>query len=471
MALEAACSKLLYAGLIPKILDSVSEQIFSDVPQAELLQWLARGSLKQNLLRAVRLWVWLRSLYGESQDHVLLENGFTLADWKNAFFSSTHPKGETIPQFHDPKCHCAKTTAEWLFNAKTGLNAEEWKHSLLSHVNIANLDEILQKRLFSVTRRSLQADLQILEELGWLEILDHKYHRVKNLPSRPITTKQSYNELHFLNQEDLAEIAQNLSQKIGGVRRFFCKLDYVVTAIDQVDNWHDELKKIWSKTPVPPIELIYNSARLGESVKCLVYPVCIYYVQRAVYLCAFGESPDRKTDWYNFRLDRIENITAIAWTNPAIPSILQQRYQQRNLPNPEEIEVQMPKALGFDFYLESRLMLLRFDREYHDRYIQDTSRHETFNLIGYQKAKNLIQSSVINPEQKAELLKVMANRSPKDAYYSLQYRHGDNNVIMRLRAWRPRVEILLPFDLRQRIAADVTKELWLYHSQSVNLDK
>ncbi|MGM3309662.1 TIGR03985 family CRISPR-associated protein [Anabaena sp. WFMT] len=440
----------------------MSEQIFSDVPQAELLQWLARGSLKQNLLRAVRLWVWLRSLYGEGQDHVFLEDGFTLADWKNAFFSSTHPKGEAIPQFHDPNCHCAKTTADWLFDSHTGLDQEIWKRSLLSHINISNLDEILHKRLFGVTRRSLQADLQILEELGWLEIREQKYHRVKYLPSRPITTKHNSNELHFLNQEDLAEIAQNLSQKIGGVQRFFFKLDYVVAAIDEVENWQDELRKLWSQTPVLPISLIYNSARLKYSVECLVYPVCIYYVQRAVYLCAFGESPDKKTDWYNFRLDRIEDITPIEWTNPAIPKTLQQRYQQHNLPNPEEIEVQMDKALGFDFYLESRLMLLRFERDYHDRYIQDTSRHETFNLISYEKAKSLIKNSEVNSEQKAELLKVMANRSPKDAYYSLQYRHGDNNVTMRLRAWRPKVEILLPYDLRQKVKADIIKEIGLY---------
>ncbi|RUS92957.1 hypothetical protein [Trichormus variabilis] len=169
----------------------MSEQNFSDVPQVELLQWLARGSLKQNLLRAVRLWVWLCSLYGEGQDQIFLEDGFTLADWKNAFFSSTHPKGEAIPQFHDPNCNCAKTTADWLFDAKTGLNPEDWKHCLLSHVHISNLDEILDKRLFGVTRRSLQADLQILEELGWLENREQKYHRVKSLPSRFIGSTYS----------------------------------------------------------------------------------------------------------------------------------------------------------------------------------------------------------------------------------------------------------------------------------------
>ncbi len=440
----------------------MSEQIFSDLPQVELLQWLARGSLKQNLLRAIRLWVWLRCLYGESQDRVSLEDDFTLVDWKNAFFSSTHPKGDTIPTLHDPDCHCTKTTADWLFDVKVGLNPDEWKRSLLSHVNISGLDEILQKRLFGVTRRSLQADLQILEELGWLENQNQKYHRVQYLPNIPIISKDNHNELHFLNQIDLEEIAQNLSQQIGGVRRFFCKLDYVVTAIDQVENWQYELRQLWEQTPVPPISLSYSSARLKATVECVVYPVCIYYVQRAVYLCAFGDSPDCKTDWYNFRMDRIQKITPLQWSNFGIPKKLQQRYQKRNLPNPEEIELQMHKALGFDFYLESRLMLLRFDREYHDRYIQNTSRHDTFKWIGYQKAKNLIQMSVVNLQEKAALLEILANRSPKDAYYSLQYRHGDNNVIMRLRAWRPKVEILLPLDLRQKITADITKEMGLY---------
>lgn len=437
-------------------------QNFTDLPQIELLQWLARGTLKQNLLRAIRLWVWLRSLYGEGQDLVLLDDGFTFADWRNAFFTSTHPKGETIPEFHDPNCNCAKSTANWLFDSNTGLSEREWKRSLLAHNAVSNLDEILRKRLFAVTRRSLQADLQILAELGWLQNRGQKYHRVEQLPSRPLTTTHHNNELPFINQEDLAEIAQNLSQEICGVRRFFFKLDYVVTAIDQVENFQDQLRQFRSQTPVPPISLTYNSARLGTVVDCLVYPVCIYYVQRAVYLCAFGESPNRKTDWYNFRLDRIEQIKSLQWTNPLIPKVLQYRYQTRNLPSPEEIEVQMPRALGFDFYLESRLMLLRFDRDYHDRYIKGTSRHETFKSISYQKTQSLIKNSVVNLEHQAALLRVLANRSPQDAYYSLQYRDGDYNVIMRLRAWRPRVEILSPHDLRQKIAAEITRELELY---------
>jgi CRISPR-associated protein (TIGR03985 family) len=34
---------------------------------------------------------------------------------------------------------------------------------------------------------------------------------------------------------------------------------------------------------------------------------------------------------------------------------------------------------------------------------------------------------------------------------------------MRLRAWRPKCEVIFPFELRQNIAADVAKEFQLYH--------
>ncbi|MBD2208165.1 TIGR03985 family CRISPR-associated protein [Calothrix sp. FACHB-1219] len=467
-------------------------QIFSDVPQVELLQWLARGSLKQNLLRAIRLWVWLRSLYGETSDRLLLDDSFTFAGWRDAFFSSTHPKTDVIPQLHDVNCVCAKTTAEWLFNSKTGISQSQWKRSLLTHLSISHsvgetkpsvaknpcslksesdLDELLKRRLFAVTRRSLQADLEILEELGWLKYQQQQYHRVSNLPFRPMTTnievastKINSHELNFVNQEDLAAIAQNLSQKIGGIQRFFFKLDYVIprTTIDSVDDWQHKLREIWGQIPVPAIIINYNSARLGKYVECFVYPVCIYYVQRAVYLCAFGESPDRNHDWYNFRLDRIENITPIAWTNSAIPKVLQQRYQKADLPRPEEIEAQMSKAWGFDFYLEPRLMLLRFEKEYHERYIRNTFRHDTFKAIAYSQAERLIKQNT-PPSQQQELLKILAARSCDDAYYRVYYRHGDNNVSMRLRAWRPKVEVIMPWDLRQSIAADVSKEFHLYY--------
>ncbi|MUG95749.1 TIGR03985 family CRISPR-associated protein [Scytonema sp. UIC 10036] len=459
------------------------EQVFQDLPHVELLQWLARGSLKQNLSRAIRLWVWLCSLYGNSQKRLVLNDSFTYAEWRDAFFTRTHPKGDIIPKPHDSLCPCSKTTAEWLFCEKTSISAPQWKGLMLAHtgMDLSHLEQLLQQRLFGVTRRSLQGDLQTLADLGWLQYKAQKYHRVREFPPRPVSsqdevtpTQLSAFELNFL-QEDLVAIsrvrrrchaiAETYAQKINGVQRFFLQLDYVIprSTIDIVEDWQYKLRQLWAKTPVPPVKLSYKSARVGNVVDCIVYPVCIYYVQRAVYLCAYGESPERKTNWYNFRLDRIHKMTALEWTS-VIPSHLQQCYQKASLPTPDYIAIEMSQAWGFDFYLPSQLMLLRFDRNFHDRYIQNTFRHETFEAISYKQAKNLIQQNTKQPEQQQTLLKILENRSDKDAYYRLYYRHGDNNVSMRIRAWRPKAEVIMPWELRKNIADDVATEFNLYHN-------
>ena len=449
----------------------MSEQLFCDRPHVELLQWLARGSLKQNLLRAIRLWVWLRALYGDDKDCLCLNKPFTYTDWRDAFFNPTHPKGEAIPNLHDPSCACARTTADWIFDAKTGVLEPEWRQSLQQHDAIPDmaLDELLQRRLFAVTRRSLHADLQILTELGWLRRRGQKYHRVHDLPTRPITVNSepanarlNAYDLALLNP-DLETIARNLSQPVGGFQRFFLEVDYIIsqTNQDQVEDWQDKLRHFWEQMPIPPVKLIYNSAREGCAVECIVYPVCIYYVQRAVYLCAFGQTPRRKVDWNNYRLDRIQQMTHLEWKDRGIPQLLRELYPQ-NLPSPDYIQEQMAKAWGFDFYLPRKLMLLRFDREFHDRYIQDTFRHDTFNHVNYQQAERLIRQHA--QKQQQALLTVLKSRPHQDVYYQVYYREGDTNVGMRLRAWRPSSEVLLPWELRQSIAKEVKKEFQLYQN-------
>lgn len=451
-------------------------EIFRDSPNVELLQWLARGSLKQNLLRAIRLWVWLRTLYGEPR--LNLDDTFSYAQWRNAFFTSTHPKDEAIPKLHDKNCNCAKTTAQWVFENEN-ISPSDWRKSLITHTGIETkeLEKILQKRLFGITRRSLQGDLEMLADLGWVVYKNQKYHRVSPFPLRPIINNDEANStqlnfaLNFLNQEDLVQIAQNHSEKINGIQRFFLKLDYVVpkSTIDLVEDWQHELKEIWRKTPVPPIQVTYNSASKTSTTTCIVYPVCIYYIQRAVYLCAYGESPDRQTEWYNFRLDRIQKMAPLTWKGAKIPSNLQQRYQKDSLPTPDIIAIEMSKAWGFDFYLPEQLMLLRFDRDFHDRYVKGTERHDTFEEITYQQAQRLLKKELKKTQQLYTLQKILANRDPEDAYYQVYIRyqdtkHRDNNVIMRLRAWRPKCEVLLPWDLREDIADDVATEFFLYQA-------
>lgn len=446
-------------------------QLFCDRPHVELLQWLARGSLKQNLPRAIRLWAWLHALYGNDKDCLQLSEQFTFADWRDAFFSPTHSRGEAVPDLHDPGCACARTTAAWIFNSAVGVPEPEWRQSLQQHDAIPNptLDELLKRRLFAVTRRSLYGDLQILTKLGWLKRRGKHYHRVHDLPTRPIDkslepARLSAYALNFLHP-DLETIAHSHSRQVGGIQRFFLQVDYIIppSTLDRVDDWQDKLKHLWEQTPVPAVRLTYNSARLGL-FECIVYPVCIYYVQRAVYLCAFGQNPARQGDWYNYRLDRIQQLTPLEWKDSSIPQPLLQRHHQATLPCPDYIEDQMAKAWGFDFYLPSILMLLRFDREFHERYIRDTFRHVTFEPVSYQQAERLIRQRTQQPQQQQALLTVLHSRPPQDAYYCVYYREGDTNVGLRLRAWRPKGEVLLPWELRQSIAKEVETEFQLYQN-------
>jgi CRISPR-associated protein (TIGR03985 family) len=447
-------------------------QHFNTPPHVELLQWLARGSLKQNLLRAIRLWVWLCGLYGEDCYRFWLEDPFTYADWRNAFFSSSHPKSEAVPNWHDPHCPCAKTTAEWIFHPQTGLSESQWRNMLQQHAPIPDktLDKLLQTRLFAITRRSLAADLRILAEQGWLECQNQHYHRVRDLPyfpssssSDPISARLHPYNLAFLNL-DLNEIAQNLSQPIGGFRRFFLGVDYIIsrTNQDRVEDCQHQLKQLWQQTPIPPVKLIYNSAKLSSRVDCIIYPICIYYMQRAVYLCAVGQDPERKREGYNFRLDKIEQIIPLDWNSSELPQCLRQGYPH-NLPTPDDIEAEIDRnAWGFDFYLPSRLLLLRFERNFHDHYIKDTFRHETFEQIRYQTAIQLVRQHAPKPYQQ-KLLAVLKSRSSQDAYYKAWYREGDTNIGLRLRAWRPNGEVLLPWELRSEIAREVALEFQNYH--------
>ncbi|MBE9176702.1 TIGR03985 family CRISPR-associated protein, partial [Synechocystis salina LEGE 06155] len=54
--------------------------------------------------------------------------------------------------------------------------------------------------------------------------------------------------------------------------------------------------------------------------------------------------------------------------------------------------------------------------------------------------------------------------NPTHSYYRMDYRVDDNNVIMRLRAWGPNVEVLFPLQLRQRMADDSKTMATLYQS-------
>lgn len=441
--------------------------LFEDSPQVELLQWLARGSLKQNLLRAVRLWVCLQSLYGHGR--MELSEPFTYAQWRAAFFSASHPKSETVPALHDSNCACTKTTADWLFTNQTELSQSDWRQAVKRQTGMTaeDVEDWLKKRLFAVTRRSLAADLQILCELGWLTAVEGGYGRVQSFPARPMTVEpvDALEPLELLDlgflQPNLEAIAESLAHPVADVQRFYLEVDYIVSqSVSQsqrrLEHWLEQLKALWALQPVP-VRLTYRSAKYGK-IACVVYPVCLYYAQRAVYLCGFGQTPLEQGEWYHYRLDKIEQMQQLDWDDLAVPALLRQR--RTTLPTPDYTRQQMREAWGFDFYLPAHLMLLRFEQEFHERYIQDTFRHQTFKRLSYAQVMRMIKQL---PELEHErLLPIIQQRSEQDAYYRVRYRMGDTNVGLRLRAWRPRLEVLLPWALRQQMAHEVELEQSFY---------
>ena len=525
--------------------------ILSDPPHVPLLQWLVQGSLKQNLVQATRLWVWLRLLYGPDSVRLSLPDPFSYSDWRDRFFLDDHPSGETAPGRHSLECPCAKSMDAWLFAPLITMGQPEWeeyrtthkpaiatainhfKQQLAQHdVLPKNIDILLSKtRLFGVTRRSLSGDLQTLARIHWLKRSGSPkhstYRRVSQWPDRPISAQFGQSEiiasrvgmrdLAFFTQPDLAAIAHNLSdnlsdnlshdqsntrsdlladrlsrnvpdalfQNVSTSRRFFVHVDYVVaqTWIDRVDDWHHALREIWQQEPVPPIQLKFLPAGAPNPFDLVVYPVCVYYYRRGPYLCGYGEvpiqtqntqrsqrppaeslahfNPQPQPQWLNYRLDRIQALDPLDWDHAHIPVALHEAFEQDRLPTPDVIQIRMAEAWGFDHYQPIQCLVLRFDQDWNRRYIHNSIRHDTFKPIEYEAIAPLIRQSLTGVEQK-KALKLLQSRSPEDAYYQALYRQDDPNVHQRLRAWRPHVEVLLPWALRQRMTDEMRREMEFY---------
>lgn len=133
----------------------------------EFLGLCGLGPLNQSLPRALRQWAILRFMPA-------LPPTFSYAEWKAAFFSASHPKGEEIPPIHDPDCPCARHLWFWL--EKAGVDEAEWRSPLEAQgIAPRQIEEMLEERLFGVTRRSLAEDFKILAKRGLLRQVGRKY--------------------------------------------------------------------------------------------------------------------------------------------------------------------------------------------------------------------------------------------------------------------------------------------------------
>lgn len=427
------------------------------------------------LASAARRWVILRSLYDrDSNFFVEFETElFNCADWLNKF-------KQAIVNYQS----CSLEI--WLFSDYTGVVKTQFISALKSRYDFKDNDikELFANLIFAVSERTFRNQLtqltklkshllerQIINQKSTGKKQIHKFCKRKTTAVFEILAIEeqsfSFDGTLELFTNEVSAIAELLFTKINGNQRLFIHHEYVVnedlreTSADLADR----LKEIWKIAPTPPIQITYHSAYLKQTRKYTVYPVCLYYYQRAYYLCAFGQRPQRtetqlQVGWYNYRLERITRLKTLSWDAPDLPLPQSEILNDPEKYSPDYIQQELDSAYGFDFSENVGLTLLRFEADFAQRYIDNSFRHPTFEkLNSYKDAIALIEQLELCDRRK---FLAIVSQYPDAAYYTLYYRHNDNNVIMRLRAWGPKVEVIFPNELRQRMRQDIQQTWQIY---------
>jgi CRISPR-associated protein (TIGR03985 family) len=488
------------------------ETNFDRQPTVEWLTTLVPGVLwqKGNLAKAVRLWVILRSLYGDLRLPLLLDGDdgwFSNAQWRDAFVKPWV---------------CEKTMRQWLFDKQVAMDETQWRQSFLQRYGIQpellgallgdppkprrrSAKRTASKRQpeatvyplypFQVDDRTFRNDFASLEKLGWLRATgtasQRRYCTVAPGPQPPWNLTLPAAELTTVPwiPNDLATVVDQFPHPINGVQRFILDVEYIIPQVlsRQVGHLLQTLKQLWQQTPVPPVRLTYRSIRYYEAeFDLLTYPVCIYYFQRAPYLFAFGQTPQTLKDddrnrpnWYDYRLDRIVSLQPLSWDDAALPTRGWGRSKStkttsgQTIPplfaekTPAVVEQEVASALGAEIHRPVEPLLLRFDRYFYGNYIANTERAKRFQEMDFDQAETILQADPTAQHQNLSLSQLFRDRPRhKSSVFCLtQHRLGDNNVVMRLRAWGPNVEVLLPLSLRQRMQED-TQETWSLYRDS-----
>ncbi|MDF5722095.1 MAG: TIGR03985 family CRISPR-associated protein [Rhizonema sp. PD37] len=158
-----------------------------------------------------------------------------------------------------------------------------------------------------------------------------------------------------------------------------------------------------------------------------------------------------------------DRLTVLAWGDPRVPKQLKEMWHTGTLPTPQDIQAELDAAWGFNFYLRRELLILRFPSSFAKWYVDKTFRHPTFRAIAYNQLPKLITQKISHPQECQQLLNILNKRSSEDTYYTAWIRTGDINVLMRLRDWRPKGEVIAPRSIRQQLAEEAAQELAHYH--------
>jgi CRISPR-associated protein (TIGR03985 family) len=428
-----------------------------------------------NLCKAIRLWYSLREIEGEFCQE---QRKFTDREWRCHLYLAAKNNRDKLPQ-KLPGCISGKNIPSVLFGADPQQQHkwQAWRTSLTEYYRISHgqqeiddyLEEVESLLPFNVIGRTILNDLRHLSAIGYLQKGDkNTFQLTENAPQIVATTSlqiyspEADNSIFLV--EDFDSYQQCFALPIRNIQRFYIHADYRSPNSDQYSSGvvQRQLQQIWEQPQTTPVKLRYRSASQGQTHDAIVYPLLIHYYQRAFYLCAYGQSGASREGWHNYRIDRIEKIQGLAWSDPLVDKKLSEEFAAGNDQGQiEEVQEAWESAYGCDFYQPEEIMLLRFDRDFHDRYIQNTFRHHTFKEVPDSQIDRLLK------ERNASVLekKVVEERFqayPQDAYYRMTYRTQDHSVLMRLRAWSPNMEVLFPQDLRRRMATDIHKAAGFY---------
>lgn len=489
----------------------MSTQQFNYSPTVEVLQKLVQPAILINgvdiIAKAVRLWYTLRQFYAPTPS--LKQDTLTPKQWREFLFEdAAHShKRDSLPSHRDSKCLCSKTIPEILFVKSDRF--EQWQQWKLSFVesyqfiwDTAKINELMEQievaKPFYLTGRGLENDLEFLDKLNFIELnLINKKKivtKVKSLSAIEInkvsktqtnTKIDNYDRDHYpFLIDDFAFMAENLANPVNNIQRFFIHPDYKTLKIEtatKISQFILQLKQVWHHNNPLPVKLNYHSASLRKlglpfAIDCVVYPVCIYYHQKAFYLCGFGQTPreNKRGGWYNYRLDRIESLVKLDISTQELPQYLQEfdkviwdEHSSIMQAQIEDIQDRLQLAYGFDFYRDDAEAILCFPANFDLSYNANTFRHETFKKQVFKdigRKINLAKKSSDINQQQYELLinKIELYEKQQYAFYTLQYRISDYAMTRRLRDWSYNVEVLLPWTLRQEVRKDIKTNWNLY---------
>lgn len=486
-------------------------------PTPEILQWLSGGQLGTRLVRTLRVWVILKRLYGPEDLADQLPQPFTYPEFSRLFFGPNHPQSERTSSHqiqsgcHKTDCFCQASAQELLFPFDVEA-CQAWVKTLSTYHGLEqhNLETTLTKPLFAIVHRALRDDLKYLTAQGWLQKGDPRGWQTlpfDTCPRPPQHLNQSslishwsveqtwqfmglIEQISFI-QPNLDTIFEDLYQalierqhpqsdhledretiSISNAKRVFLHFDYAIPddVRDHTDTLQDAIMSHWQQGEEVVIQFDYLLADSGQQVNVIVHPVCFHYLKRAKYLSAYGLDPEQKIGWHNYRLDRVisDTFVFLNWDDPPVPPELQLLYRQNALKTPVNVSDELERAWGITFYQPRQLLIIRFPQSFARWYVTETKRHDTFEQIPLKQIPGLVRRSSLSQAEQDKILAILHNpkgMKPQDfTYFRAYIRSNDINLIMRLREWRPKGEVIAPLSLRERMMSEALQELQQYQS-------